>query len=219
MDTEAKKEYVVLLHGLARSGFSMSSLAKRLERASFRVVNQSYPSRSRTIESLAASTIPAALAQCKEASTVHFVTHSMGGILVRQYLSQNPVERLGRVVMLGPPNQGSEVVDKLGKLPGFAAMNGPAGLQLGTGGLSLPRRLGPANFEVGVIAGNRSLNFLLSALLPNEDDGKVSVASTRLANAADHITLPVTHTFMMRNRKVIAQVIHFLRHGHFQRNG
>ena len=98
----------------------------------------------------------------------------MGGILVRQYLLLNTIENLGHVVMLGPPNKGSQVVDKLYKVPGFKLINGPAGMQLGTGELSVPNILGPANFKVGIIAGTRSINLILSSMLPNPDDGKVS---------------------------------------------
>jgi hypothetical protein len=92
-------------------------------------------------------------------------------------------------------------------------------LQLGTGQWSVPNNLGPANFEVGVIAGSRSINLILSTLLPDSDDGKVTVENTRLEGMRDHITLPVTHPFMMRNPTVIEQVIYFLRHGTFRKTG
>ena len=91
-----------------------------------------------------------------------FVTHSMGGILVRQYLRQHSVPHLHRVVMLGPPNKGSEVVDVLGNTPGFHFINGDAGLQLGTGQGSVPNTLGPVDFDLGIIAGTRSINWILS---------------------------------------------------------
>lgn len=209
-----------MLHGLARTEASMNALAEALEAADYLVVNYHYPSTSQTIEELAQRAIEAGTAKCDPGSdTVHFVTHSMGGILVRQYLRDNTIDKLGRVVMLGPPNQGSEVVDKLAEVPGFKLINGPAGLQLGTGQWSVPNSLGPANFEVGVIAGSRSVNLILSALLPDSDDGKVTVENTRLEGMRDHITLPVTHPFMMRNPTVIEQVIYFLRHGTFRNTG
>lgn len=213
-------ECVILLHGLARTEASMNTLAEALEAADYWVVNYHYPSTSQTIEELAQQAIEAGTAQCDPGSDkVHFVTHSMGGILVRQYLHDNTIDKLGRVVMLGPPNQGSEVVDKLAAVPGFELINGPAGLQLGTGQWSVPNNLGPANFEVGVIAGSRSINLILSTLLPDRDDGKVTVENTRLEGMRDHITLPVTHPFMMRNPTVIEQVIYFLRHGTFRKTG
>ena len=134
---------------------------------------------------------------------------------MRQYLTANRIANLGRTVMLAPPNHGSEVVDKLSKLPGFKLANGDAGMQLGTGEGSVPTGLGAVNFDLGVIAGTRTVNPILSTLLPNPDDGKVSVASTRVAGMNDHIELPVSHTFMMRNRKVIAQTLHYLQQGKF----
>lgn len=211
------KECVVLLHGLARSASSLNKLAAALDKHGYHCINYNYPSTQADIPTLAEQAITAALSQCPNALTVHFVTHSMGGILVRQYLSQHTVDNLGRVVMLGPPNQGSEVVDTLRDMPGFQLINGPAGMQLGSDKMSVPNRLGPANFELGVIAGTRSINWILSTMLPKPDDGKVSVQSTKLEGMSDHISLPVTHPLMMNNPQVIAQTLHFLTYGEFSR--
>ncbi|OEG73694.1 acetyltransferase [Shewanella colwelliana] len=211
------QECVILLHGLARTERAMSKLAAAIEKRGYHCINYSYPSTKADIPTLAEHAITAALSQCPNALTVHFVTHSMGGILVRQYLSQHTVRNLGRVVMLGPPNQGSEVVDTLRDMAGFQLINGPAGMQLGSDKMSVPNRLGPANFELGVIAGTRSINWILSTMLPKPDDGKVSVQSTKLEGMSDHISLPVTHPFMMNNRQAIAQTLHFLTYGEFSR--
>ena len=116
---------------------------------------------------------------------------------------------------IGPPNQGSEVVDAYADFPGFEYFGGPAGLQLGTGESSIPRHLGPVAVDVGIIAGTRSINPILSTLLPDKDDGKVSVASTRVEGMNDHIELPVNHVFMMRNEDVFQQIIHYLEYGAF----
>jgi pimeloyl-ACP methyl ester carboxylesterase len=210
------KEYVILLHGLARSAHSMDKMAQRLTEQGYSVLNISYPSRSYSIEQLAEQTISDAIAQCNN-MPVSFVTHSMGGILVRQFLSNHRIKNLNKVVMLGPPNKGTEIVDKLGNLPGFHLVNGAAGMQLGTGALSVPNQLGKANFNVGIIAGTQSINLLLSTLIPDADDGKVSVESTKVDGMNDHIEMPTSHVFMMRNDAVIAQVISYLKQGKFNR--
>ena len=207
-------ECVILLHGLARSANSMDRMAQRLSEQGYKVLNIDYPSRAYPIEQLAEQTISDALAKC-EGMSVSFVTHSMGGILVRQFLRNHQIENLNRVVMLGPPNKGTEIVDKLGNLPGFHLVNGDAGMQLGTGALSLPNQLGKANFDVGIIAGTQSINLLLSSLIPDTDDGKVSVESTKVEGMNDHIEMPTTHVFMMRNDAVIDQVICYLKQGRF----
>ena len=210
-----ENEYVILLHGLARSAHSMDKMAERLTAQGYKVLNIDYPSRSYSIEQLAEKTISDALLQC-EGMPVSFVTHSMGGILVRQFLSNHTVKNLNKVVMLGPPNKGTEIVDKLSNIPGFHLVNGDAGMQLGTGALSVPNQLGKANFDVGIIAGTQSINLILSSLIPDTDDGKVSVESTKVEGMNDHIEMPTTHVFMMRNDAVIEQVLHYLKQGKFE---
>jgi len=212
----ATADCVVLLHGLARTSGAMKKLIKPFEDEGHQVINVGYPSRDKTIEQLAPLAVKdSGYSNCESGSTVHFVTHSMGGILVRYYLSKNQISNLGRVVMLAPPNQGSQVVDKLRNVPGYKLYNGEAGMQLGTDANSIPLNLEAVEFELGVIAGSWTVNPLLSQLLPNPDDGKVSVENTKVEGMADHITLPATHTFMMRSKKVIRQAVHFINHGRF----
>jgi pimeloyl-ACP methyl ester carboxylesterase len=211
----SQSDSVILLHGLARSDKSMGKLQQALLQKGYRVHNVSYASTRNNIEKLAEEAIGPALKMCPKESKLHFVTHSLGGILVRQYLLHHQIDNLGRVVMLGPPNHGSEVVDKLRDFPGFHFINGDAGLELGTGETSVPNKLGAANFDLGIIAGTRSVNLILSCMISGPDDGKVSVENTRLEGMHDHLQMKVTHPFMMRNSKVIEQVIHYLETGRF----
>lgn len=213
----AVQDCVILLHGLMRSDASMNKLEKHLQKNNYFTINLAYPSNKQSIQDLSQNHIKPALEQCHKDSKVHFVTHSMGGILVRDYLQDNKINNLGRVVMLGPPNQGSELIDKLKKLPTFEWIHGPAGLELGTDINSTPINLGKANFELGVIAGKYSVNPILSMMIPGRDDGKVSVERTKVDGMQDHIVMPTTHPFMMRNKKVMEQVVSFLATGKFTR--
>jgi len=218
MSAYSSASCVVLLHGLARTDNSMAKMEERLTEVGFSVVNVDYPSRDHAIELLAQKAIEPALAACPDSEEVNFVTHSLGGILVRQYLSQSEIPHLNRVVMLGPPNQGSEVVDVLGEVPGFHFLNGDAGLQLGTGEMSVPNSLGAANFDVGIVAGTATINWFLSTLIPSVDDGKVSIERTKLEGMNDHMEVPVSHPFLMEDDDVIDQVIFYLNNGKFRRS-
>ncbi|MDP3070664.1 MAG: alpha/beta fold hydrolase [Opitutaceae bacterium] len=212
-------ETVVLLHGLGRTSWSMSALARELEHAGFRVVNPSYPWRTQTLEQLASEWLPAQLAALPPTPRVHLVTHSMGGLLVRVWLrDHSPPAQLGRVVMLAPPNAGSEIPDEFGASAPFRWLVGPNGPRLGTAADALPATLGPwpaPAIELGIIAGSGASSASLGAAVPAPHDGKVSVASTRLAGARDHRVLPFSHTWMAWRRETAAHVAHFLRHGRF----
>ncbi|MFK7857545.1 MAG: esterase/lipase family protein [Granulosicoccus sp.] len=208
---------VILLHGLARDSSSMKPMQLALARQGYLVVNETYPSRHLTIQKLSSSAVPAAVQVCRNqgAKRIHFVTHSLGGILVRFYLQTNDIPDVGRVVMLAPPNQGSEVTDTYRDVPGFSFIFGPAGSQLGTDENSVPSKLGPVTIDTAVIAGTSSINLLLSLSLPNPDDGKVSVSSTRVDGMCAHLVFPIAHPFIMKDARVVSEVMTYLAKGRF----
>lgn len=212
-----EKDCVILLHGLARTASSMNVLRDALQDSGYTVANIDYPSRKFTVEELAKPAIDRGLARCARsgAGNVHVVTHSMGGILFRQYVREHGSKAFSRTVMLAPPNKGSEAVDALHDVPGFQFLNGPAGSQLGTGDNSKPRQLGPATSDVAIIAGTFSINLVLSTYLPDPDDGKVSVESTRLDGMCAHLQVHVSHPFIMEDEEVIPEIIHYLGNGRF----
>ncbi len=211
------REIVLLLHGLARTSRSMKRMQQALADAGYVVHAPQYPTRESAVQQLADEHLAPLLAQCQAAkpARIHFVAHSLGNIVLRQYFASHSLENAGRIVMLAPPNQGSEVVDKLGRFSLFRRINGPAGLQLGTDGNSLPNRLPTPPVEIGVIAGTRSINWILSAMIPGVNDGKVSVERTKLAGMKDFAAVKTAHPFIMRNPKVIELTLSFLRHGSF----
>ena len=149
------------------------------------------------------------------ASKVHFVTHSLGGILLREYLAHHSIPNLGRVIMMAPPNHGSLVVDSLRRRAWGRWILGPAGCQLGTGTDDLPQRLPPVDFCCGVIAGDVSFNPIFSSVLDSPDDGKVSVKSTEVAGMTDSVVVHSSHTWMMWRAQTLRYVLAFLREGSF----
>ncbi len=214
-------ECVVLLHGLARTYRSMNTMEKALIQAGYQTVNLDYPSRAKSIEEIAAEELVKGVNLCEQTGTkqIHFVTHSLGGIVVRLAMSKQRPENLGRVVMLSPPNKGSFVADKLKSWWFYKWLNGPAGQELGTGDESLPNRLGPADYPVGIITGNQHAFFdaWFASFIPEENDGKVSVEDAGIEGMADFLVVPETHPFIMNADRVIEETIHFLRQGTFSR--
>lgn len=210
-------ESVIVVHGLGRTPASMTILVTRLRNAGFRVVSFGYPSTSEPMEDLV-DRLRAEIERCcgNAPETLHFVTHSMGGVLVRSYLSQQPEAHRGRVVMLSPPSQGSELVDAFADSPFRRLFLGPAGSLLGTDSAGITSRLGPVRFGLGIVTGDRSISPLGSWLIPGPDDGKVGVDRAKLDGATDFMVVPATHTFIMNRRDVAEEVVHFLREGRFR---
>jgi pimeloyl-ACP methyl ester carboxylesterase len=204
---------VLLLHAIARSPASMTKLERAIAAAGFETLNVRYPSRKLPLEALAEEVRRTAGNFIeRNDGPLHIVTHSMGGLVARTLIAQNRPASLGRVVMLGPPNQGSEVADLLVRTWLYRRIYGPAGLQLTTHNVMHPTQ---ADFTLGVIAADRTIDPLCWFLIPGPNDGKVSVARTKIDGMTDHTTVHATHTLMARNNEVLRQTIHFLRHGRF----
>lgn len=212
-----QSDYVVLIHGLGRSAKSFRKLATKLSQSGFDVLNINYPSRKHDIETLTNRYIrPAILNHCSDTDRqVHFVTHSMGGIIIRYYLQATPMDNLGRIVMLSPPNSGSEVVDVLKNQSLINKVMGPSFVQLGTDPHGFIATLTDMEAEVGVITGNRSINWINSIIIPGADDGKVAVDRSRLPSMKDFLVVKRTHTFIMNAEEVIEAVIRFINTGRF----
>ena len=208
-------ETVVLMHGLAQSHLALWPLQSRLSDAGYDAHNVPYPSTELSAEEVDHYLHEFLLDCCLDKERLHFVTHSLGGILIRAYLAAHETQNLGRVVMLAPPNHGSELVDLLGDSAPFRWALGPLAAQLGTGPQSLPNRLPPPDFEVGVIAGTRKLNPVGAIVIPGESDGTVSVESTKLERMTDFITLPASHSLLPLSSDAADQTLHFLRQGRF----
>lgn len=215
---KASGRCVILLHGLARSHYSMMSLERFLQAHNYIVINKDYSSTKKSEKEIANNEIPLMVNACLKhhPGNIYFITHSMGGLVLRHYLQTHNVSKLTRVVMLAPPNHGSPLADLLHNDVLFKIIAGPAGQELTTENTSLPDSLGSdLPYEVGVIAGNFSF-FPFSKLFFHEDnDGKVSISSTQLMGMYDFIILPVSHMFIMRSPAVKEQILHFFDYAKF----
>lgn len=210
------KESVILLHGLWRDSTAMEPMKDFLSRYGYNVTNISYPSNKHNIETLVADYLGPVVSRVLEQNpnaNIHFVTHSMGGILVRHYLKQNTLSNLGKVVMLSPPNQGTELSNIATDMS--LEWHGPAGKQLTSDKGSWVNQLGPVNFELGIIAGNHSTNWLTSWVIDGENDGVVSVQNTKVAGMSDFIIVPEKHFRIRKFPIALQQTVYFLQNGVF----
>lgn len=208
---------LVLLHGLGRTRYSLWPVAREAARRGYQVHNLGYPSRRASIEELAESVGCRIRNVAGNGGVLDIVTHSMGGIVIRAAVAFGtlPAEIIRRVVMLAPPNHGSEVADRLRDFRFYRLATGPAGQQIGTSDDSVPQRLPPPPFEVGIVAGRRSTNPLFSRLLGAEGDGKVTVESAHLDGMRELVVVDRSHTFIMWAPDVLAHTFAFLETGHF----
>lgn len=208
---------VVLLHGLNRSWRAMGKMAQALQAEGFSTANVDYPSQQGTVETLAPVAVGSGLSECRKsgAQRIHFVTHSMGGILFRYAHGVEPIPELGRVVMLGPPNKGSEVVDITRNWAVAGLFSGEAGKQLGTNDDDIPANLDPVDFELGIVAGTGTINPFMSAVLPEADDGKVTVERTKVDGMTDFLVVTKSHRTLMQSDSVIQNTAAFLHNGQF----
>lgn len=214
---DARCPGVVLLHGIARSSASLTRLERALRAAGFATLNIDYASRSKPIAALADDIHSVITRFAERNAPLHFVAHSMGGLVTRAYIAKYRPARLAGVVMLGTPNGGSEVADFLSGSRLYRALYGPAGLELTTMPATRLNTLPAVNYPVGVIAGNRFVDPVAGLfVLPKPNDGRVSVQSAMLAGMADHIVIKASHTGLPRHTVAIEQTIAFLRDGRFQ---
>jgi pimeloyl-ACP methyl ester carboxylesterase len=209
------KEIIVLLHGLGRNTTSMWLLASRLEDAGYYVRRVGYSSLDQNPEEILKN-ISSQINQCcrKHANSVHFVGHSLGGLMVRAYLQNNKVDKLGRVVLLGTPNKGTEAADHFSN-SWLMEILGPTAKALGTDDESFPKSLKAPYYPVGIIAGEVKSKFN-DSVIPGKDDGIVSVEATKIDAMTDFIIIETSHSMMRYNREVADQTIEFIKHGLFK---
>ncbi len=211
------KEIVIILHGIFRTHKHMQPLADYLQKEGYEVLNLDYPSTKYSLNELidlAVKDIDSRITD--KTRTINFVGYSMGGLLVRGIIAKNRPEQLGRVVLLGTPNHGSEVTDFLKDHFLYKKFYGLAGQQLGTkDSQNLQPLFGKVDYELGIIAGNFTIDPFSSYLIPGIDDGKVSIESTKLEGMKGHVVVSASHTFFPSNEEVQRHMLNFLKNGIF----
>jgi pimeloyl-ACP methyl ester carboxylesterase len=210
-------ESVLLLHGIARTSRHMRRLKKHFEALGYHVLSLNYPSRKFPLKDLAAFVEGIVERQVPKDNTLHIIGYSMGGLVARAYLHRSKRENIGRVLLLATPNGGSEIADLLKKNRLYRWFYGPAGLELLTDARCREGLFGPCPAELGVIAGNATIDPFSSFVIGRANDGKVAVESAKLEGMKDMVLLRANHTFFPGNRRVIAQAEHFIQNGCFSR--
>lgn len=215
-----EKDTVIILHGIAKDSGSMSPVEAILRADGYKTLSITYPSTEMNLDGIAqhlrtTSLTPAFWAETRK---VHIVTHSMGGLVARRYLDRYkqaiPADKMGRVIMLAPPNGGSEVADLIHTLPPYRWYYGPAGDELTTA--TQMRNKSSIYYDLGIIAGTKEWPYFVAAfVVPGSSDGRVSVKNTKISGMKDHITVSATHTFIMDKPDVHKQILRFLKTGAF----
>jgi triacylglycerol esterase/lipase EstA (alpha/beta hydrolase family) len=211
-------EVVVLAHGLGRSDWAMWKFAQRLEDANYKVCRLDYATIGKSVNAVLSETSKQINSCITHAPNVHFVGHSLGGLVIRSYLKESKLKQeeinIGKVVLIGTPNKGSELADHL-KDSWLMDIGGGISRALVTGNDSLGNNLGEVDYDVGIIAGTKSSSLTREKFIgPN--DGLVSVESAKLINMSDFIAIDVGHSQMRYNLDVCGQTIHYLQKGTFK---
>ncbi len=210
-------DYVIVLHGILLNANYMKVLASYIGAKGYSVININYPSTQKNLEELVESVWIDISSQLIENKPVHFICYSMGGLLVRAMLNKYRPLMLGRVVLIGTPNNGSEIADFLKNNWFYKKIFGPAGQQLITDQSNIKHLFGIIDYDLGIIAGSMSLDPICSRLIKEKNDGKVSITSTKLAGMKDHIIIKSSHMFLPYSKQVLSQTVYFLQHGSFFR--
>ena len=212
-------EAVILIHGLVRSSKSMRTLARRLEldAEGLQTFGFTYPS-TRVDIAQAARYLNSAIESLEGIERIHFVAHSMGGLVVRAWAAEHSDPRIGRLVMIATPNQGAELADRFERNTVYRVVFGAAGQQLTRAEDGFIAKLPAPEFEFGVIAGGNGGSGY-NPLIPGDNDGTVSVDSTRLPGAADFVVVDRLHTFIVSAPETAEYTARFLKTGRFRTTG
>jgi pimeloyl-ACP methyl ester carboxylesterase len=200
---------VILVHGLWFGAWAMARLARKLRAAGFEVRRFAYPSTAGQLDAHSRQLLE--FARQSGSGRLHFVGHSLGGLVCLHMLNENPELPSGRVVLLGSPLDGSTIARRSQRIPGGEKLLGQVKTALENGYGKLP-----SDRQTGMIAGTRAIGLgLLLGGAGTPGDGTVAVTETRTTGLKDHLLLPVTHTGMLYSAEVARQTAYFLQTGSF----
>lgn len=212
------RHIVLLIHGLGRSADAFNQMQEALRQAGYDAASVNYPSTRQSITAHAAN-LEHLIDALEDVDTISFVTHSMGGLVIRDMLSRDSAWKsrlqVHRIVMIAPPNQGSHLAERLRRVPGYQFLTGESGRELSSGVASM---LPTPDAEFGIIAGGRGNDVGFNPLLPGDDDGFVTVAETWLDGVRDHMIVNTTHGLLDDHPITIDSTISFLRNGCFRQD-
>lgn len=208
-------EGVILVHGILRSSRCMRAFEAEFIKQGYKVLNVNYPSTKLDIKSIVEYLKPSIMVFAKNLKKIHFVGHSLGGIIIRALLNVEKPANLGKVVLVGSPIQGSELARKFKKFRIFKWIFGPAGIDLALPSKEMSAMFGKIDYEIGVIAGFNKYNFLANLLLKEKNDGMVTIKSTQDQEISNHIIIETGHLRLAKNKEVIDKTIKFIKEASF----
>ena len=213
---EGAEELVVLIHGIRDKPYIMWKLEQGLSKSGYSIMNLHYPSVKADMDSIVSLVHSRLAPRLQDYQKINFVTHSLGGIVMRAYLHKHKQSNFQRLVMIAPPNKGAIMAERFEDFFIYKWIYGQTGQKLGKDSTDYWQQIPPPSIDFGIIAGGLGNDKGFNPLIPGDDDGTVGVAETKIAGAQDFIVIPGLHTSLLWQNRTLEQVLYFLEYNHFK---
>ncbi len=211
-------QLIFLIHGINSSPKDFKKMETAFKSYDYKVINFGYHSKVYTVNQIADNFLKRKIASVSQNDTINFITHSLGAIVLRAYLRDNKPKNIGKIVMIAPPNQGSEVANFFKDFFLYKIFYHKSGASLSYNGIKKLALPNCDNYFCGIIAGTHTQLPFFSIFIKGEDDGKISVERTKLKGMKDFITLPYPHDTILKKQETIIQCKEFIKNGKFKHN-